>query len=276
MYNIIKLLFDRYNSSINVCLQQEVYNTEDIAFLIKLEIAEEIDAELLKQLVIYKIAFYGNSEKSDEVLDIVKEHIMEFTSRGLIKKGKSYVKSWDDLFLVEGRDNKYKKSRFKAKYNDLIKQVTFKSNGRTYTYMVASQELAKNKLESDLQKLAKGEEVEEVKTNRQLTKELHVNKNISQVFGILSDMINYHWNGKYQLVDGQIIETEDTGEVIFNNKHLMSTISYLLKEGAAPESIAWTILINLKNKIDPTKVKVIIDECGDTYYSFFQIAIKEE
>lgn len=81
----------------------------------------------------------------------------EFSNRGLIKISKNkYAKNWEDLFSLKKRDTKDKKKRFKAKYKDLIKEVSFQSNGRNYTYLVALPELTHNKYISDLQNLAMG------------------------------------------------------------------------------------------------------------------------
>lgn len=192
---------------------------------------------------------------------------MEFTARGLIKKGKSYAKDWDDLYEIEKRNDKFKKSRFKTRYKDDIAKVTFESKGRSYTYMVASQKLAKNKVESDLQKIAKGNMIKRVKTNSYIAREAKRNKMISTVFAILADMVYYQWDGKYQLIDSMVVEMEDTGEVVFSDVKIISLINDCPFSGVErPEDVAWSLLIDIKCKVDNVVVGVHTNNFGETFY----------
>lgn len=197
---------------------------------------------------------------------------MEFSSRGLIKNGNSYAKSWEDLFSYFKKTTKDQKKKFKTKYKNSIKQITFKSNGRTYTYMVASQELAKNKTESDLQKIARGCKEIEVKTNFKVTVESRMKAIIKQIFAILSDMILYQWDGKYELIDGMVIEVQETGEVIYDNCKITSLIKDSIKSGCIqPDDIAWSLLLHIKSKIDKIIIGVHTNRYEETYYQFTKI-----
>lgn len=194
---------------------------------------------------------------------------MRFSSRGLIYKTKnSFCKTWEDIFEIEGRDNKYKRSKFKSKYQEDIKQVEFISKGRKYVYMVASKELAKNKQESDLQKIARGCKISDVKTNSKVTLESRTRSVVKQIFAILSDMILHQWDGRYELIDGMVVDVQETGEIVFNDNKIISMIRDGIRECIEPEYIAWTLLLEIKSKIDNILIKITYDEFGGMLYEF--------
>lgn len=194
---------------------------------------------------------------------------MKFSGRGLIyKTGHSFCKTWEDIFEVEERDNKYKRSKFKSKYKEDIKQIEFISKGRKYAYMVASKELAKNKQESDLQKIARGCKISDIKTNSKVTLESRTRSIVKQIFAILSDMILYQWDGKYELINGMVMDVQETGEIIFNDNKIISIIRDGIRECIELEDIVWTLLLEIKSKIDNILIKITYDEFGGTLYEF--------
>lgn len=194
---------------------------------------------------------------------------MRFSSRGLIyKTDHSFCKTWEDIFEIEGRDNKYKRSKFKSKYKENIKQIEFISKGRKYVYMVASKELAKNKQESDLQKIVRGYEISDIKTNSKTTLEVRTKSIIKQIFYILSDMILNQWDGKYELIDGMVVDVQDTGEIVFNDNKIVSMIRDNIRECIEPKDIAWALLLEIKSQIDNIAIKITYDEFGGVLYKF--------
>lgn len=194
---------------------------------------------------------------------------MVFSSRGLIyKTNHSFCKTWEDIFEIEGRDNKYKRSKFKSKYKEDIKQVEFVSKGRKYVYMIASKELANNKQESDLQKIARGYKVTSIKTNSKATLEVRTKSMVKQIFCILSNMILNQWDGRYELIDGMVVDIRDTGEIVFSHDKIVSAIRDGVRENIGPEDIAWMLLLDIKSRVDNITVQITYDAFGGILYEF--------
>lgn len=191
---------------------------------------------------------------------------MEFTKRGLIKKNKnSYCKSWEDVFQVLNRDTIDKRKKCKSKYKEKIKQISFVSSNKKYTYMVACKELAGNKIESDLQKLANGNTVEKVKTNRAISKWRNHSALIKIVLSTLAESIEYQWNGNYVLFEGDVINLTD-GTIVMNFDYIRTSIIEFSKnhDDNLIDNIVWSILLDLKFKIDRIVIKVFHSKTGET------------
>ena len=194
---------------------------------------------------------------------------MVFSSRGLIyKTNHSFFFFLEDIFEIEGRDNKYKRSKFKSKYKEDIKQVEFVSKGRKYVYMIASKELANNKQESDLQKIARGYKVTSIKTNSKATLEVRTKSMVKQIFCILSNMILNQWDGRYELIDGMVVDIGDTGEIVFSHDKIISAIRDGVRENIGPEDIAWMLLLDIKSRVDNITVQITYDAFGGILYEF--------
>ena len=194
---------------------------------------------------------------------------MVFSSRGLIyKTNHSFFNFWEDIFEIEGRDNKYKRSKFKSKYKEDIKQVEFVSKGRKYVYMIASKELANNKQESDLQKIARGYKVTSIKTNSKATLEVRTKSMVKQIFCILSNMILNQWDGRYELIDGMVVDIGDTGEIVFSHDKIISAIRDGVRENIGSEDIAWMLLLDIKSRVDNITVQITYDAFGGILYEF--------
>ncbi|MGL5190005.1 MAG: hypothetical protein ACRC7S_10205 [Cetobacterium sp.] len=189
---------------------------------------------------------------------------MEFTQRGLIKKGKNtYCKSWDDLYQLEQRNTENKRKKFRSKYKDLIVEFTYEIKGRTQTYLIASKELANNKILSDLQKVAfKIEDVKDIKSNRAIRNEYVPKTVLKQVYAILIEMVNYQWDETIQIVNGCVLNVF-TGEIVADDNHIIISIKEFYKNGAEVEEIAFSILVDLKCRIDKftfINLRVDVDE----------------
>lgn len=184
---------------------------------------------------------------------------LNFTTRGLVKKTEStYIKNWEELYKMLERDTKQKQYKLRKKYEGCLHEVTFTSKGRTYTYLVATQELANNKVESDLQKIARGEEIVNVQTSNEKGRQLRTAMLAKRTYAILADMVEYQFDGQYLLVDGQLVDME-TGEVKVSYSYIQTSVKEFANLGATAEEIAFSILVDIKCKI--TKIVVTV-KCG--------------
>lgn len=193
---------------------------------------------------------------------------MQFTQRGLIHKTPTtYCKTWEDLFMIEGRDTKDKQKRFKARYKCDIAQVTYSSGRGTETVMVASQRLAENIEESDLQKIARGELITDVESNRDKSKRLLIQKDMPIILREIDDILRTITQNKLCVVDEMVVDIE-TGEVIRDNKYLTETSIEFRDKGATNDEIAWSIAhIDVMFKYTGKMTRFIsgVDEDGNKF-----------
>ncbi|MGL5712643.1 MAG: hypothetical protein ACRCX7_09950 [Cetobacterium sp.] len=198
--------------------------------------------------------------------------MLKFTKRGLIYKTKrSYCSSWEDIFEIEGRDSKDKRKRFKTKYKDLIKQLTYTTESstgeRSNTYMIAHWDLTGSD-PSEIQRRAFGEDCE-IETSKERNKRVNMPATLKKVYGVLASMVEFQWDGRYSLIDGMVVDLQ-TGEVVLKNKNILEMVSEArelnkdkkLIRKLEPEDIAWSILVELKSIVSDQNIKALSDNEG--------------
>lgn len=187
---------------------------------------------------------------------------MKYTKRGLILNGKGgYCIDWNDLFESEGRNTLDKRKKFKSKYKNLIKQVSYTidimdGEKRTHTYMVAHKDLAGNKKESDLQKVVfYGADPCIIQSDSKKLLGIQVSTAYRRIYKDLWESVNYQWDGRYELLDGMIVDVE-TGEVMIDDDFISSSIKDCIngsKECGSKLSLndcLWSTLIHIKQRLE--------------------------